>query len=77
MVAPWTLQTGMRPLSSSNKRGVIMKTFLQKFARDQRGLTTVEYAVAGGLIVATLVAAFTALGTRVEAIIRAIIAALT
>lgn len=54
-----------------------MKTFLKKFVRDQRGLTTVEYAVAGGLIVATLVAAFTALGTRVEAIIRAIIAALT
>ena len=54
-----------------------MKKFLSKFLRDERGLTTVEYAVAGGLIVATLVAAFTALGTRVEAIIQAIITALT
>lgn len=54
-----------------------MKKFLSKFLRDERGLTTVEYAVAGGLVVATLVAAFTALGTRVEAIIRAIITALT
>ncbi len=54
-----------------------MKKFLGKFLRDERGLTTVEYAVAGGLIVATLVAAFTALGARVEAIIQAIITALT
>jgi pilus assembly protein Flp/PilA len=54
-----------------------MKKFLSKFLRDERGLTTVEYAVAGGLIVATLVAAFTALGARVEAIIQAIITALT
>ena len=28
-----------------------MKMFLQKFLRDERALTTVEYAVAGGLIV--------------------------
>jgi pilus assembly protein Flp/PilA len=54
-----------------------MKKFLSKFLRDERGLTTVEYAVAGGLVVATLVAAFTALGARVQAIIEAIIAALT
>lgn len=54
-----------------------MKKFLGKFLRDERGLTTVEYAVAGGLVVATLVAAFTALGARVQAIIEAIIAALT
>ena len=54
-----------------------MKKFLSKFLRDERGLTTVEYAVAGGLIVATLVAAFTALGARVEEIIQAIITALT
>jgi pilus assembly protein Flp/PilA len=54
-----------------------MKKFLGKFLRDQRGLTTVEYAVAGGLVVATLVAAFTALGARVQAIIETIITALT
>lgn len=49
-----------------------MTFFIKKFLSDQRGLTTVEYAVAGGLIVATLVAAFTALGTKVDTIIRAI-----
>ncbi len=53
-----------------------MNKFLKSFARKQRGLTTVEYAVAGGLIVATLVAAFTALGGRVEAIITGITTAI-
>jgi len=53
-----------------------MNSFLKSFARKQRGLTTVEYAVAGGLIVAGLVAAFTALGTRVETIIKTITTAL-
>lgn len=49
-----------------------MKTFLKRFLRDERGLTTVEYAVAGGLIAATIVAAFTALGTKVLGIITSI-----
>ncbi len=35
----------------------------------QKGLTTVEYAVAGALVAATLVAAFQALGLQVEAVI--------
>lgn len=35
----------------------------------QEGLTTVEYAVAGSLVAATLVAAFAALGAQVEAVI--------
>lgn len=38
----------------------------------QLGLTTVEYAVAGGLIAATVVTAFVLLGGRVNTIIRAI-----
>ena len=54
-----------------------MKTLIQKFLRDERGLTTVEYAVAGGLIVAALVVAFENLGGRVQAIIESIITALT
>jgi len=53
-----------------------MNSFLKSFARKQRGLTTVEYAVAGGLIVSGLVAAFTALGNRVETIIKTITTAL-
>ncbi|HVT35186.1 MAG TPA: hypothetical protein VHE37_06370 [Nevskiaceae bacterium] len=44
--------------------------------QQQRGLTTVEYAVAGGLIAATVVAAFVLLGDRVNTIIHAIITSL-
>ncbi|MEQ1438733.1 Flp family type IVb pilin [Fontimonas sp. SYSU GA230001] len=40
---------------------------LLDFHRDERGLTTVEYAVAGGLIVAALIAAFVLLGNNVGA----------
>ncbi len=36
---------------------------------EEEGLTTVEYAVAGGLISAAVIAAFAALGTRVSAVI--------
>ena len=46
-----------------------MKEKLMQFLRDEEGLTTVEYAVAGALVAATLVAAFTALGAQVEAVI--------
>ncbi|MDH3638668.1 MAG: hypothetical protein OES09_09415 [Gammaproteobacteria bacterium] len=35
----------------------------------QKGLTTVEYAVAGALVAATLVGAFAALGNQVENVI--------
>ena len=42
----------------------------------QRGLTTVEYAVAGALISLAVVAAFTALGGQVTTVINAITAAL-
>lgn len=53
-----------------------MKNFLRKFLRDERGLTAVEYAIAGGLVVAGLVVAFTNLGnaalTRIEAIVTAL-----
>ncbi len=47
-----------------------MKDFKQAlidFLRDEEGLETVEYAVAGSLIVAGSVAAFTSLGTQVAA----------
>ena len=36
-----------------------------KFLKDEEGLTTVEYAVAGTLIALAVVAAFTQLGTTV------------
>lgn len=45
-----------------------MKTFkdtLIAFLKEEEGLTTVEYAVAGSLVAAVLVASFTELGTAV------------
>jgi pilus assembly protein Flp/PilA len=47
------------------------------FIRDEEGLTTVEYAIAGGLIGAGVIAAFAATGFQVDRIIDAIAAALT
>lgn len=44
--------------------------------KSQKGLTTVEYAIAGGLISAAVIAAFTALGINVAAVINAIATAL-
>ena len=41
-----------------------MKT-LMKFVRDEDGLTTVEYAVAGALVAAAVAAAFASLGGAV------------
>jgi pilus assembly protein Flp/PilA len=46
---------------------IAMKTRLLHFLRDEAGLTTVEYAIAGGLIGVALVAAFPALGLSVAA----------
>ncbi|UVM40192.1 Flp family type IVb pilin [Pseudomonas sp. B21-017] len=54
-----------------------IKASVVKFAKDEDGLTIVEYAVAGGLITAAVVGAFTLLGgvvdTRIRAICNAII----
>ena len=46
-----------------------MKQMIVKFLRDERGLTTVEYAVAGGLIALAVVVAFQNLGTHVGGVI--------
>ena len=37
-----------------------------KFLKDEKGLTIVEYAVAGGLITVAVVAAFVTLGSNVN-----------
>ncbi|WEM45629.1 Flp family type IVb pilin (plasmid) [Photobacterium sp. DA100] len=42
------------------------KQFLIDFYRDEEGLTTVEYAVAGALVAAAVVTAFSELGGEVE-----------
>ncbi len=51
------------------------KTALIAFWKDEDGLTTVEYAIAGALVGAAVIAAFTLLGETVEAQIQQIIAA--
>jgi len=49
-----------------------IKDKLLAFIREEEGLTTVEYAVAGGLITLAVAAAFRALGGRVTTVITAI-----
>ncbi|WP_372763112.1 Flp family type IVb pilin [Pseudoalteromonas sp.] len=40
--------------------------FINDFIADESGLTAVEYAIAGGLVVGGLVIAFTQLGTAAQ-----------
>lgn len=40
--------------------------FIQHFIENENGLTAVEYAIAGGLVVAALVGAFVALGNATD-----------
>jgi pilus assembly protein Flp/PilA len=51
-----------------------MKKFVLAFLKDEAGLTMVEYAVAGALVVAVGAAAFTPLGQAILARIQAITA---
>ena len=53
-----------------------MKDAILKFIRDEEGLTTVEYAIAGGLVGAGVIVAFMTLGEEVNRIIDAIALAL-
>lgn len=49
-----------------------IKSSVEKFLKDDDGLTVVEYAVAGGLIAAVTIAAFRALGVTVTGVINGI-----
>ena len=53
-----------------------MNKHVMKFIRNEEGLTTVEYAIAGGLVGAAVILAFTALGAQVGVVIASITAAL-
>lgn len=46
-----------------------IKERLFTFLRDEEGLTTVEYAIAGGLVGAGVIAAFAFLGDEVNRVI--------
>ncbi len=50
-----------------------MKQVIYRFFADDRGLTTVEYAIAGGLIGLAVIGAFQALGVSVGGVIDAIV----
>ena len=52
------------------------KKALLAFLRDEEGLTTVEYAIAGGLVGAGVIGAFNALGLEVASVIDDITGAL-
>ena len=51
---------------------MIKQNEVKKFLEDEEGLTVVEYAVAGGLIAAVVIAAFRALGVTVGGVIEGI-----
>ena len=53
-----------------------MTSKIMNFLREEEGLTTVEYAIAGGLVGAAVIAAFQALGLTVGGVITSINAAL-
>ena len=53
-----------------------MNRKIMKFLREEEGLTTVEYAIAGGLVGAAVIAAFQALGLTVGGVITSINGAL-
>lgn len=53
-----------------------MKKHIMQFIKSEEGLTTVEYAIAGGLVGAAVIAAFGFLGDEVARIITAIFTAL-
>lgn len=68
---------GGRPVRGPYNEGkLIMKEKLIAFWRDEDGLTTVEYAIAGGLVGATVIAAFELLGIEVGEVITEITAEL-
>ena len=54
-----------------------MKKFILDFMREEEGLTTVEYAVAGALVAVAVVAAFRALGVQVGTTIGTLETAIT
>lgn len=53
-----------------------IKAAVVKFVKDEEGLTAVEYAIAGGLISAGLVAIFTDIGTRAVELLQSLLTAM-
>ena len=49
-----------------------MKNHVMKFVSNEEGLTTVEYAIAGAMVGAAVIGAFSLLGGNVKNVITAI-----
>ena len=58
-------------------KGSYMKSWVLAFLREEEGLTTVEYAIAGGLVGAGVIAAFMNLGEQVFRVINEIFLAVS
>jgi pilus assembly protein Flp/PilA len=56
-------------VNSKNTEKVIAMKTIMNFLRDEEGLTTVEYAIAGGLVGAAVIGAFQLLGVSVGGVI--------
>ena len=54
-----------------------LKNYLTEIYQDEQGLTTVEYAIAGGLVGAVVVTSFTNLGSAIVTKIGEIITAVS
>lgn len=48
--------------------GIACLTVLRRFAREESGATAIEYSLIGAFIAVVIVAAVTAVGTRLSAI---------
>ncbi len=56
---------------------IIMRKAILSFLCEEEGLTTVEYAIAGGLVGAAVIVAFTDLGAAVGGVVEGITTELT
>ena len=51
--------------------------FIQKFVRDEEGVTAIEYGLIAALIAVVIIASVTIVGTKLVIVFQAIAAALT
>jgi pilus assembly protein Flp/PilA len=49
-----------------NDKEVIMQKFIQKFVRDEEGVTAIEYGLIAALIAVVIIVAVTAVGTSLS-----------
>ncbi len=54
-----------------------IKQIMKDFIEDESGLTAVEYAIAGGLVVGGMIAAFNQLGTNATSKLNCLASAVT